>query len=191
MPDTFPALLALGVSGIPTATMRDDAAALAGGPLKNLAWPDGSIGIHATDVIVFAAKFIAKCEGRLIKANSGDDDGASPTLRPDNVPAGLAALPPADPVASAKELRRALNARFGGRPGVIITGRGPSGVAVAAGSAGIDSRVGDANLRNALATMADAIMAAWPGTPVVVIRGAGHLLTYEDQAGTGDGLRPE
>lgn len=173
---SFPALLALGVTGIPLGTSRDDAAALAGGPLKDLAWPDGSRGIRGTDVIVFAAKLIARCEGRMVRAG----ESASSALSRKGVPEGVDLLEPIDPHASARELRRGLAARFGGRPGVIITGRGADGVLVAAGRAGVDETVGDARLSDALATMANAIMAAYPDTPVVVIRGAGHLLTYED-----------
>jgi len=174
---SFPALLALGVTGMPRGTSRDDAVALAGGPLKELAWPDGSRGIRGTDVIVFAAKFIARCEGRMVRAG---ESASSSALSTKGVPEGVEILAPKDPERTARELRRGLAARFGGRPGVIITGSGAGGVLVAAGRAGVDETVGDARLSDALATMANAIMAGYPDTPVVVIRGAGHLLTYED-----------
>lgn len=160
-------LLAVAVPGIPQATMTDDVPALIAPALNGLVWPDGRVGIMRGDIIVIARKLVAKCEGRMVKA------GAAGALSEGNTPRGIAVLPPEDPLSSAREIRRGLDARFGGRPGVIITGD------VAA--AGVDAHVGSSNLREDLARMADVLMNAYPDHPVVAIRGLGHLLTYEDQ----------
>ncbi len=147
--------------------MNDDVSALIAPALNELVWPDGRLGIVRGDIIVIARKLVAICEGRMVKA------GTSGVLSAGRTPRGIAVLPPENPVSSARAIRRGLDARFGGRPGVIITGD------VAA--AGVDSHVGTSRLREDLARMADVLMNTYPGHPVVAIRGLGHLLTYEDQ----------
>lgn len=160
-------LLAVAVPGIPQATTADEVAALISPALNALIWPDGAKGIRQGDIIVIARTLVAVCEGRLVKS------GVPGVLSGGGLPAGIAVLPPEDPRASAREIRRGLDARFGGRPGVIITGD------VAA--AGVDETIGSSKLREDLARTADILMNAYPQHPVVAIRGLGHLLTYEDQ----------
>lgn len=162
-------LLAVAVPGIPQATMRDTVPALIAPALNALVWPDRAVGLRNGDIVVIARKLVAICEGRLVPAST---EGV---LSAGHLPPGIAVLPPVDPLASAREIRRGLDARFGGRPGVIITGD------VAA--AGVDPHVGTSPLRESLAGMADVLMNAYPDHPVVAIRGLGHLLTYEDQDG--------
>lgn len=167
-------LLAVAVPNIPQATMSDDVPALIAPALNRLVWPDGRVGLMLGDIIVIARKLVAICEGRLVTR------GAEGTLSPGNSPRGTSVRPPADPLSSAREIRRGLDARFGGRPGVIVTGStgaGPQKIA----AAGIDEYVGTANVRQSLADMADVLMNAYPDHPVVAFRGLGHLLTYEDQ----------
>lgn len=167
-------LLAVAVPGIAQATMKDTVPALISPALNTLVWPDQRVGLMQGDIIVIARKLVAICEGRMVKA------GSPGTLSDGNTPPGIAVLPPEDPIASARETRRGLDARFGGRPGVIITGpAGDEGTKTAA--AGIDHYVGTSDLRKALADMADTLMNAYPDHPVVAVRGFGHLLTYEDQ----------
>ena len=166
------ALLAVAVPGIPQATMKDSVPALISPALNSLVWPDRRVGLMQGDIIVIARKLVAICVGRMVKA------GTPGTLSEGNSPAGISVLPPADPTSSAREIRRGLDARFGGRPGVIITG--PAGDENIA-AAGIDHYVGTANLRQSLADMGDTLMNVYPDHPVVAVRGLGHLLTYEDQ----------
>ncbi|MGO1666119.1 coenzyme F420-0:L-glutamate ligase [Flaviflexus sp.] len=165
-------LLAVAVPGIPQATTKDDVPALISPALNTLVWPDRAVGVAQGDIIVIARKLVAICEGRLVKEGTAKEDA----LSEGNSPRGISVLPPEDPRTSAREIRRGLDARFGGRPGVIITGPGEL-----LSAAGIDSTIGSADLRRSLAATAKVLMNAYPDHPVVAIRGLGHLLTYEDQ----------
>lgn len=159
-------LLAIAPDGIPQATSRDDAAALLAPALAGAAWPDGRVGTTIGDIVIVSQKFLARCRG-FVKA------GTPGAMSTGGLPAGLAVMPLSDPRAEARALRRALDARLGGRPGVIITGQ------VAA--AGVDRELDGRNLRDDLAALAETLFNAHLGHPVVLVRGLGHLLTYEDQ----------
>ena len=120
-----------------------------------------------------------------------------------DVPLGTALLLPEDPDASARALRRGLDARLGVRPGVVVTdtvGRpwreGVTDIAI--GAAGIRTlqdhrgrRDGyGRELRMTVIAAADEIAAAAElvkgkadGRPVAVVRGLGHLVTREDGEG--------
>lgn len=127
-----------------------------------------------------------------------------------DVPQGMALLLPEDPDASARALRRGLDARLGVRPGVVVSdtvGRPwRDGVAdIAIGAAGVvvlDDHRGrrDGYGRELTITMiaaADEIAAAAElvkgkvdGRPVAVVRGLGHLVTREDGDGAAAVARP-
>ena len=160
------ALMMVAVPGIPQATQSDEVGALISPAINTVVWPDRAHGLMQGDIVIISRKLVAVCEGQLTAASTPG------TLSEGNLPQGLGVLPPLDPVASARRIRRELDARFGGRPGVILTG---------GGSAGVDRSVGTSHLRSDLATMADVLMNAYPRHPVVVVRGLGQLLTYEDQ----------
>lgn len=104
-----------------------------------------------------------------------------------NVPRRMALYRPEHPDEEAARIRKGLAARFGGRPGVIISGsesersRGRGRRDVALGSAGIDltTEAGEA-IVDSLAAMGGLAMNQYPDCPVAVIRGAKGVLTYED-----------
>ncbi|WP_341360530.1 coenzyme F420-0:L-glutamate ligase [Georgenia sp. M64] len=122
-----------------------------------------------------------------------------------DVPAGTALLLPEDPDDSARRLRRGLHARFGVRPGVLVTDtagrpwrRGLTDMSIgAAGVRVLDDLRGrrDAYGRelkvtvvaaaDEIAAAADLVRGKATGRPVAVVRGLGHLVTTED----GDGAR--
>src|SRR5699024_11290219 len=52
-------------SGLPEVTAGADLSALLMPLLGGLAWPDGSVGVADTDIVVLASKVVAKAEGRL------------------------------------------------------------------------------------------------------------------------------
>ncbi|MDD9205582.1 coenzyme F420-0:L-glutamate ligase, partial [Georgenia sp. 10Sc9-8] len=127
-----------------------------------------------------------------------------------DVPRGTALLLPEDPDASARRLRRGLNARLGCRPGVLVTDtagrpwrRGVADLAV--GAAGLqvlqdlrgERDAYDRALQATVVDVADEIAAAADlvkgkarGRPVAVVRGLGHLVTTEDGDGARQLLRP-
>lgn len=103
------------------------------------------------------------------------------------IPAGLGLDLPVDVDAAAAEIRRGLAARFGGRPGVVISGseqaeRGGAGVRdVALGSAGLDVHDAEGgSVVDALAALAGLVMASSPNCPVVIVRGVPDVMTWED-----------
>ncbi|WP_324652946.1 coenzyme F420-0:L-glutamate ligase [Georgenia sp. H159] len=122
-----------------------------------------------------------------------------------DVPLGTALLLPEDPDASARTLRRGLDARLGVRPGVVVTdtvGRpwreGVTDIGI--GAAGIitlqdhrgrrdgygrELRVTVVAAVDEIAAAADLVKGKVDGRPVAVVRGMGHLVTRED----GDGAR--
>lgn len=159
-------LLAIAPDGIPQATSRDDAAALIAPALAGAVWPDGRRGTAIGDIVIVSRIFLARCHG-FVKA------GSAGSLISNALPRGLAVMPLEDPRAEARALRRALDARLGGRPGVIITGQ--------LAAAGVDEDLDGRNLRADLAALAQTLFHAHPAHPVVLVRGLGHLLTYEDQ----------
>lgn len=157
-------LLVVAIPGIPTPTMGSDPVALLTGPLGTFTWPDGRTGMANGDVVVIDEAFVSVCDGNLVPA---DTEGALPS----GVSEKLGVTPLPDPASRVKELRRALDARFGGRPGVILSGH----------SAGIDHDVNGHQIPQTLKSVAAMLDAMYPGQTAVVIRGLGHLLTYEDQ----------
>ncbi|MBU6268291.1 MAG: coenzyme F420-0:L-glutamate ligase [Sphingomonadales bacterium] len=126
--------------------------------------------------------------------------------------AGTVLLWPVDPDASARAIRAGLRARTGARVGVVIAdsmGRawrvGTVGAAIGcAGLAVLEDRRGKAQdlygrtLQATVIAVADAIagMAVLAmgegaeGTPVAVVRGAGHWVSEDDGPGAVAGLRP-
>ena len=144
-------LLVQAPPGIPVLTRGDDVAAVIAPALATLAWPDGSVGLGAGDVVVISSKIVSKAEGRMIAARDREDAISSQTVREvarreradgsvlrivenplglvmaaagvdaSNTPPGTVLLLPEDPDGSARRIRRGLAARFGVRPGVLLT----------------------------------------------------------------------
>ena len=144
-------LLVQAPGGIPVLTKGDDVAALITPALATLAWPDGTTGLAAGDVVVISSKIVSKAEGRMVAARDREDAITSQTVRevarrerPDgtvlrivenplglvmaaagvdasNTPPGTVLLLPEDPDASARRIRRGLHTRFGVKPGVLVT----------------------------------------------------------------------
>lgn len=144
-------LLAQAPDGLGEVTSGTDIAAMLTPLLAALTWPDGSTGLADDDVVVIASKIVAKAEGRLVAARDREAAIEAESVRevarrehPDgsvlrivqthhglvlaaagvdtsNVPPGTVLLLPQDPDASARAIRRGLNARLGVRPGVLVT----------------------------------------------------------------------
>ena len=180
------------VRGIPVLTMGDDVCAIVSASLNTLAWPDGGVSVWGDDVIVIAGKIIAKAQGRFTRrdelmAERFEEFDSRNLLMFRNVPRRMALYRPEHPDEEAARIRKGLAARFGGRPGVIISGsesersRGRGRRDVALGSAGIDltTDAGEA-IVDSLAAMGGLAMNQYPDCPVAVIRGAKGVLTYED-----------
>lgn len=233
-------LLAQAPDGLPQITSGTDLGAVLTPLLASLTWPDGSEGITDDDVVVIASKIVAKAEGRLVAARDREEAIDAESVRevarrehPDgsvlrivetrhglvmaaagvdasNVPQGTVLLLPEDPDASARQIRRGLNARLGVRPGVIVSDtvgrpwrRGIADIAI--GVAGLaplaDLRgVADSHGRDLQATVvavADEIAAAADlvkgkvgGRPVAVVRGSGAQIISEDGPGARAVIRP-
>lgn len=127
-----------------------------------------------------------------------------------DVPAGTALLLPEDPDTSARRLRRGLAARFGVRPGVIITdttGRpwrrgvvdmaiGAAGIVVLADHRGRTDAYGRPltvtviNVADEIAAVAELVKGKAAGRPVAVVRGMAHAVTLEDGDGAASLIRP-
>ncbi len=127
-----------------------------------------------------------------------------------DVPLGTALLLPEDPDASARALRRGLDARLGVRPGVVITdtvGRpwrqGVTDIGI--GAAGIVTLQDHRGRRDGygrelqvtvvaavdeIAAAAELVKGKVDGRPVAVVRGLGHLVTTEDGDGAAVLARP-
>lgn len=138
------ALQVLAPEGVPPITSSTELAAVLVPVLANLVWPDGSVGIEASDVVVLSSKVVSKAEGRMRRASEREEaidaesvrvvasrpnaDGS--TLRivenrqgvvmaaagvdASNTHPGTILLLPQDPDDSARRLRRGLAARLGG-----------------------------------------------------------------------------
>lgn len=178
-------LQAVAVPGIPVLTSGDDVAAVISPYLNAVVWPDGYVGVRGDDVVVIAGKIVAKAQGRWHRAGEEPDGYRTRAGIPDLL--GLKAPSEAD--GAAGEIRRGLAARFGGRPGVIISGSGRPvepgrGVAdVARGSAGLDvATSGGESVIDAVAALAGVVMMGSPHCPVVLVRGIPDVMTWEDQA---------
>lgn len=200
------------IEGIPEVLAGDDLAELIGSRVNVLT--DG-------DILAVTSKIVSKAEGRFVNATDREQAITDETVRvvarrgatrivenrlgmvaaaagvdSSNTPIGTVLLLPADPDASARGLRAALESRFGIRLGVIITdtlGRawreGQTDVAI--GSSGVrmlDDLRGtlDAQGRrldvttpavgDEIASAADLVKRKSGGLPVAVIRGLPHLL---------------
>lgn len=182
----------LPVRSVPNLTKGDDVAAVLAPALAELAWPDGSRGLGGTDVVVVAGKIVAKSQGRYtrrdeVEAERFEEFDAMNLLMFRAVPVKLALYRPDKPEEAAGQIRRGLAARFGGRPGVIVTGsererkRGRGRRDIALGSAGIDLATprGEA-IVDALAAIGGLAMNREEDCPAAVIRGVEGILTYED-----------
>lgn len=226
-------LLAQAPHGIPVLTRGDDVAAVIAPALASLVWPDGERGLARGDVVVISSKIVSKAEGRMIAARDREEAISSQTVREvarreradgtvlrivenplglvmaaagvdaSNTPPGTALLLPEDPDASARRIRRGLHARFGVRPGVLITdtsGRpwrrgvadiaiGAAGVRVLEDLRGLVDSYGR-TLTSTVMASADEIAAAAElvkgkaaGLPVAVVRGVGRLVIEDDGPG--------
>lgn len=143
-------LQAIGLGGIEEITPGDDLAAAIAGALADAAWPDGSTGVRAGDIVVVTSKIVSKSEGRIVPESERDaaleaetvtvvatketPRGTTRIVRThhglvlaaagidaSNAPAGQVLLLPRDPDASARALRAALRDATGIDLGVIIT----------------------------------------------------------------------
>lgn len=176
---------AVSVPGIPILTTGDDVAVVIAPHLKTLEWPDGFVGMRGDDIVVVSGKIVAKAQGRWHKAGEGQDGFRTRVGIPDKL--GLKA--PDDADAAAAEIRRGLAARFGGRPGVVISGSGAGRepgrgvVDIALGSAGLDVRSpnGD-SIIDAISALAGVVSMGEQSSPVVVVRGVPDVMTWEDAA---------
>lgn len=66
-------LLAQALEGLPPITGGDDLAAVIAPGLRELSWPDGSVGVTDGDVVVVASKVAAKAERRLVAARTPEE----------------------------------------------------------------------------------------------------------------------
>ncbi len=182
----------LPVPSIPNLAKGDDVAAVLAPALAALAWPDGSRGLEGAEVVVVAGKIVAKSQGRYtrreeVEAERFEDFDAKNLLMFRAVPVKLALYRPDRPEDAAAQIRRGLAARFGFRPGVIVTGsererkRGRGRRDIALGSAGIALATprGEA-IVDALAGIGGLAMNRDEDCPAVVIRGVEGILTWED-----------
>lgn len=145
-----PALVAVGVDGLPEVTPGADLGDLILGALAGLVWPDGSRGTADGDVVVVTSKIVSKSEGRVVAATDREQAITDETVRvvatrahplgvlrivenrqglvmaaagvdASNTPEGTVLLLPVDPDESARGLRRRLQQALGTRLGVVIT----------------------------------------------------------------------
>ncbi|MFM8351703.1 MAG: coenzyme F420-0:L-glutamate ligase [Actinomycetales bacterium] len=232
-------LTILPVAGLPTIESGTDLAGLVAAAVADLAWPDGSTGLADGDVVVVTSKVVAKAEGRVIPAHSREEAITAESVRTvatkqtprgvtrivqtrhglimaaagvdaSNVPAGHVVLLPVDPDASARRLRRQLQARLGRRLAVLVTdtmGRawrnGLTDQAIGvAGLLPLDDHSGrlDASGRplemtvvavaDEVAAAADLVKGKSAGMPVAVVRGAAAWVLDEDGPGGAAVVRP-
>ncbi len=145
-----PALVVVGVPGVPEIAAGDDLAALTSPLLARVAWPDGSGGLRDGDVVVVTSKVVSKAEGRVVTADSRADAITAETVRvvatratprgltrivetshglvmaaagvdASNTPAGTVLLLPVDPDSSARAIRAGIVAASGARIAVVVT----------------------------------------------------------------------
>ncbi|HLS16167.1 MAG TPA: coenzyme F420-0:L-glutamate ligase [Beutenbergiaceae bacterium] len=231
-------LLAQAPDGLPEITSGTDLAAVLTPALGSLTWPDGSKGITDDDVVVVASKIVAKAEGRLVAARDREEVITQQSVRevarrenPDgsvlrivqthhglvlaaagvdtsNVPPGTVLLLPQDPDASARAIRRGLNARFGVRPGVLVTDtvgrpwrRGVADISIgAAGLAALADLRGQRDtqgqelqasviaIADEIAAAADLVRGKTRARPVAVVRGL-DVVGAEDGPGAQEAIR--
>lgn len=143
-------LQAVGVTGIGEVTPTTDLSEVLSERLRDIAWPDGTTGLHDGDVVVVTSKIVSKAEGRILPESERDQAlvdetidfvatkqtprGTTQIVRTrhgivlaaagidaSNAPEGRILLLPRDPDASARRLRAGIRASTGSRIGVIIT----------------------------------------------------------------------
>jgi coenzyme F420-0:L-glutamate ligase/coenzyme F420-1:gamma-L-glutamate ligase len=212
-----------GVAGIPEVRAGDDLAGLLAASVGDL---------RNGDVVVVTSKVVSKAEGRVLAGVSRDDaiDGetervvsewttphgrtriaqtrhgfvlAAAGVDASNMPVGSVALLPADPDASAREIRRGLHDRLGVVVGVVLTdtsGRpwrdgvvdfavGAAGVVVRddlrgrRDSHGNELEVTVVAVPDELAAATELVRTKFAGVPFAVVRGLGHLVTSDDGPG--------
>jgi coenzyme F420-0:L-glutamate ligase / coenzyme F420-1:gamma-L-glutamate ligase len=222
---TAAALTVAPVTGLPEITSGADLAALIAE-----AAPD----LHDGDILVVTSKIVSKAEGR-VTGGSREQAIEAETVRvvarrgattiaqtrhglvlaaagvdESNTAPGTVVLLPEDPDESARRLRKALHARTGRRPGVIITdtmGRpwragqtdnaiGAAGVAVVRDYRGEADTFGNilevtvAAVADEVAAAADLVKGKALRIPVAVVRGLEGLVTEQDGPGARALIRP-
>ncbi|MBP3223589.1 MAG: hypothetical protein J6M18_06685 [Actinomycetaceae bacterium] len=179
------------VFGIPQISSHDDIAAVIAPALNSIRTTEGSISLWGDDIVVISSKIIAKSLGLYTKRPENTNleyliEHDYMTL--DNVPEKLALHALDDAHEQAGIVRKGLAARFGGRPGVLITRmdyvkKDDSYYARprVIGSAGVEAYSDSGiNIHESLAYIATLSMHQFFDCPVVVIRGVDDILTYED-----------
>ncbi|MDP9806905.1 coenzyme F420-0:L-glutamate ligase/coenzyme F420-1:gamma-L-glutamate ligase [Trueperella bonasi] len=177
---------AVAVPGIPMLATGDDVAAVISSHLNTVRWPDGYVGMRGDDIVVISGKIVAKAQGRWHRLGEVPDGFRTRV----GIPDGLGLKEPDDADSAAGQIRRGLAARFGGRPGVIISGSGHGRepgrgvVDIALGSAGLEVRGpnGDSVI-DAIAALAGVASMGLDDSPVVVVRGVPDVMTWEDLPG--------
>lgn len=217
----------------------EDLAAITCTALQDITWSDGSSGLRDGDIVVITSKVVSKAEGQVVKADNRESVIAEQTQRvvaikrtprgvtsivqthhglvmaaagvdASNTEAGTVLILPADPDASAREIRRRLTGEAGATIAVVITdtmGRpwrlGLTDVAIGvAGLAPMDDHTGrnDAYGRplemttiaiaDEVASAADLVKGKSRGMPVAVVRGLGEYVTDDDGPGAASIIRP-
>ncbi|MFC5369499.1 hypothetical protein [Arcanobacterium bovis] len=164
--------LCLPVRGMPQITSSDDLGAVVSRAVARLQWPDGRYGMHGTDVVVVCGKIVAKAQGKWFRY--GDHEGGFASRA--GIPAGLDLDPVENADDAAAQLRRGFAARFGGRPGVIITSHRE-----VLGSAGFERMHGASNaLLSKLISAHEQVIAEDKRYCVSIIRGLSDVLMWED-----------
>ncbi|WP_160149043.1 coenzyme F420-0:L-glutamate ligase [Arcanobacterium ihumii] len=160
------------VPNIPMVASGDDLAAVVAAPIARVRWENGTCGMRGTDIVVISSKLVAKAQGRWFRFGERPSGFVSRS----GIPAGLDLDPVIEGDAEAAKIRRGLTARFGGRPGVIISSDG-----VGIGVAGMDHTTSDG-----LTIIAQLLALHRRETggkemfPLSLIRGVVDVLTWED-----------
>lgn len=225
------------VEGIPEIVAGDDLGEIIGQAVSTSSTHrNGSItGLYDGDILVVTSKIVSKAEGRQVQATDREDAITSQTVRlvakrgatrivenplglvlaaagvdASNTPDGTVLLLPEDPDRSARELKAALEARFGIRLGVIISdtlGRpwrqgqidaaiGAAGVRVLDDLRGTRDAAGRlleatvAATADEVASAADLVTGKSSGLPVAVVRGLAHIVGGADEPGARSIVRP-
>jgi len=224
------------VEGIPEIVAGEDLAAVIGEAIIGGAIiGDRSGALQDGDILVVTSKIVSKAEGRQVAATDREDAITSQTVRlvarrgttrivenplglvlaaagvdSSNTPEGTVLLLPEDPDRSARELKLALEARFGIQLGIVISdtlGRpwrqgqtdaaiGAAGVRVlddlrgTVDAAGRTLEVTVTATADELASAADLVTGKSLGLPVAVVRGLGHLVGGMDEPGARSIVRP-
>ena len=224
----------LSVPGLPEVRPGDDV-----GALVAAASSAAGIALGDDDIVTVASKVVAKAEGRAVPAADREQAIERETVRvvaerrlPDgrvtrvvqtrtgpvlaaagvdasDVPEGLVLLLPADPDASARRIRTALQDALGTRPAVVVTdtsGRpwrmgvadfalGAAGLTVLEDTRGRLDRFGrplEVTVRaiaDEVAAATDLVRGKAAGNPVAVVRGLAQYVTSDDGPGASSCVR--